>query len=69
EAAHIHASLLPLMEALFATTSPIPIKWALQQCGFKVGRCRLPLDEISPDVARRLRPLLEAYLPAIGPQR
>jgi len=69
EAAHIHASLLPLMEALFATTSPIPIKWALQQCGFKVGRCRLPLDEISPDVARRLRPLLEAYLPAIAPQR
>lgn len=69
EAAQIHASLLPLMEALFATTSPIPIKWALQQSGFNVGRCRLPLDEISPDVARRLQPLLEPYLPATAPQR
>jgi 4-hydroxy-tetrahydrodipicolinate synthase len=58
EAAQIHASLLPLMEALFATTSPIPIKWAMRQLGFAVGECRLPLDGMPHSLADRLRPLL-----------
>jgi 4-hydroxy-tetrahydrodipicolinate synthase len=61
EAAKIHASLLPLIDALFATTSPIPVKWAMRQLGFNVGSCRLPLDEISQSVADRLRPFLAAY--------
>ncbi len=65
EAAEIHASLLPLIEALFATTSPIAVKWALQYLGFEVGRCRLPLDEISDPVAQRLRPLLDPYVASI----
>ncbi|HEX4014648.1 MAG TPA: 4-hydroxy-tetrahydrodipicolinate synthase [Candidatus Cybelea sp.] len=63
EAARIHASLLALIDALFATTSPIPVKWAMAQLGFRVGSCRLPLDEIPATVAERLRPLLAAYLP------
>jgi 4-hydroxy-tetrahydrodipicolinate synthase len=58
EAAQIHASLLPLMEALFATTSPIPVKWAMGQLGFQVGECRLPLDKMPESLAHRLRPLL-----------
>jgi 4-hydroxy-tetrahydrodipicolinate synthase len=61
EAAQIHASLLPLIDALFATTSPIPVKWAMGQLGFNVGACRLPLDEIPQSVADRLRPFLAAY--------
>jgi 4-hydroxy-tetrahydrodipicolinate synthase len=61
EAAQIHLSLLPLIDALFATTSPIPVKWAMNKLGFHVGSCRLPLDEIPPSVADRLRPLLAAY--------
>ncbi len=61
EAARIHASLLPLIDALFATTSPIPIKWAMRQMGFRVGECRLPLDGVPEGVADRLRPLLAAY--------
>jgi 4-hydroxy-tetrahydrodipicolinate synthase len=61
EAAQIHASLLPLIDALFSTTSPIPVKWAMRQLGFNVGSCRLPLDEIPQSVADRLRPLLTAY--------
>ncbi|MGC1381140.1 MAG: 4-hydroxy-tetrahydrodipicolinate synthase [Candidatus Baltobacteraceae bacterium] len=61
EAACIHASLLPLIEALFATTSPIPVKWAMAQLGFAVGACRLPLDEMPPSLAERLRPLLAPY--------
>jgi 4-hydroxy-tetrahydrodipicolinate synthase len=61
EAAQIHASLLPLIDALFATTSPIPVKWAMRQLGFNVGSCRLPLDEIPQSIADRLRPFLAAY--------
>ena len=61
-AARIHADLLSLSDALFATTNPIGIKWAMSQLGFKVGGCRLPLDDIPEGVAQRLRPLVEAYL-------
>ncbi|HKE37376.1 MAG TPA: 4-hydroxy-tetrahydrodipicolinate synthase [Candidatus Baltobacteraceae bacterium] len=62
EAAEIHASLLPLMDALFATTSPIPVKWAMRQLGFRAGECRLPLDGMPDAVANRLRPLLAPFV-------
>ncbi len=61
EAARIHASLLELIDALFATTSPIPVKWAMAQLGFDVGTCRLPLDAMPAALADRLRPLLAPY--------
>ena len=61
EAAQIHASLLPLIDALFATTSPIPVKWAMRQLGFRAGECRLPLDGMPQAVADRLRPLLAPF--------
>jgi 4-hydroxy-tetrahydrodipicolinate synthase len=61
EAARIHASLLPLIDALFATTSPIAVKWAMRQLGFRVGECRLPLDAMPAAVADRLMPLIAPY--------
>jgi 4-hydroxy-tetrahydrodipicolinate synthase len=61
EAARIHRSLLPLIDALFATTSPIPVKWAMNQLGFSAGECRLPLDAMPAHLARNLQPLLEEY--------
>jgi len=61
EAAQIHASLLGLIDALFATTSPIAVKWAMAQLGFRVGACRLPLDDMPGPLADRLRPMLGAY--------
>ena len=61
EAAKIHRSLLPLIDALFATTSPIPVKWAMNQLGFHAGECRLPLDGMPESLAATLRPLLAAY--------
>jgi 4-hydroxy-tetrahydrodipicolinate synthase len=61
EAARIHLSLLPLMQALFASTNPIPVKWAMNQIGFKTGECRLPLDAMPDDLAQRLLPLIEPY--------
>ncbi len=66
EAARIHASLLPLIDTIFATTSPIPIKWAMAQLGFHVGSCRLPLDEMPPALAKRLQPMLLPYASALS---
>jgi 4-hydroxy-tetrahydrodipicolinate synthase len=62
EAASIHASLLALIDALFATTSPIAIKWAMNELGFDAGACRLPLDGLPPALVERLRPIVNAYL-------
>ena len=61
EAAAIAAAVLPLVEALFATTSPIPITWAMKQMAFHTGECRLPLDAMPADLAEKLRPLLARY--------
>ena len=61
KAAEIHRSLLGLMNALFATSNPIPVKWAMNQVGFNAGACRLPLDAIPEAVAVRLQPLIAPY--------
>ena len=45
-AAAIHRRLMPLTSACFATTSPIPLKYALERLGFPVGAPRLPLVPI-----------------------
>lgn len=60
-AAEIHLSLLGLMNALFATSNPIPVKWAMNQLGFNAGACRSPLDAIPDAVASRLQPLIAPY--------
>ena len=45
EAAAIHLNLLPLIDALFMVSNPIPVKYALNHVGFRVGKPRLPLTE------------------------
>ncbi len=58
EAASIHRRLLPLMTTLMtASANPIPVKFALNAIGFKVGGLRLPLVE--PDEAAGQRILTE----------
>ena len=55
EAASIHRHLLPLINALFVVTNPVPVKYALNYLGFPVGKPRLPLiepDEKSADIVR-----------------
>jgi len=44
-AAAIHLNLLPLINALFIVSNPIPVKYALNHVGFRVGKPRLPLTE------------------------
>ena len=60
-AARIHRELAPLFSALFATTNPIPVKWAMGQLGWNVGECRSPLGKMPEDLKTRLGGLLEAY--------
>ena len=58
-AATLHRRLLPLTAACFATTSPIPLKYALGRVGFPIGRLRLPLvelDDEAPTDGRRPGP-------------
>jgi 4-hydroxy-tetrahydrodipicolinate synthase len=45
-AAAIHHWLMPLIDALFVTSSPIPLKYALNKVGMQVGNPRLPLVPI-----------------------
>lgn len=47
-AAEIHHRLMPLVDALFVTSSPIPLKYALNKVGMQVGNPRLPLVPIDP---------------------
>jgi 4-hydroxy-tetrahydrodipicolinate synthase len=46
QAAEIHHRLMPLVDALFVTSSPIPLKYALNRVGMRVGNPRLPLVPI-----------------------
>jgi 4-hydroxy-tetrahydrodipicolinate synthase len=39
---------LPLIQALFVESNPIPVKAAVALLGFRVGRMRLPLTEALP---------------------
>jgi 4-hydroxy-tetrahydrodipicolinate synthase len=45
-AAELHHRLMPLVDALFVTSSPIPLKYALNRVGMRVGPTRLPLVPI-----------------------
>lgn len=47
-ASELHHRLTPLFDALFVTSSPIPLKYALNRVGVRVGEPRLPLIPIDP---------------------
>jgi len=59
----LHEQLLPLCKALFASTNPIPVKAALDLCGWPVGAPRLPLLSASDAVRQRLSETLAALRP------
>lgn len=46
-AREIHHRLLPLYNAAFVETNPVPIKTAMSLCGMPAGECRLPLYALS----------------------
>jgi 4-hydroxy-tetrahydrodipicolinate synthase len=61
ESARIHRDLLPLINALFIVSNPVPIKWALNYLGFPVGKPRLPLIEPDEKSADLIKATLEKY--------
>jgi len=61
EAASTHHRLMPLINALFVVSNPIPIKYALNHIGFYVGKPRLPLTEPDEKSAALIRDILKNY--------
>ena len=61
EAADIHRRLMPLVNALFIVSNPIPVKYALNHVGFNVGKPRLPLTEPDEKSAAVIRETLKNY--------
>jgi 4-hydroxy-tetrahydrodipicolinate synthase len=60
-AAEIHHRLLPLINALFVVSNPIPIKYAMNHVGFRVGKPRLPLTEPDEKSAAVIEATLKNY--------
>ena len=61
EAADIHRHLMPLVNALFVISNPIPIKYALNHIGLNVGKPRLPLTEPDEKTAALIKETLKKY--------
>jgi 4-hydroxy-tetrahydrodipicolinate synthase len=55
----IHLDLLPLFDALFVTSNPIPVKAAMGLAGFPVGNARLPLVPANDDELAAVRSAME----------
>ena len=60
-AARIHRHLMPLINAMFIVSNPIPLKYALNHIGFWVGKPRLPLAESDEKTAAAIRETLKHY--------
>ena len=63
EALALHERLLPLMEGLFCTSNPTPVKAALELQGWPVGAPRLPLMPADSSVRDTLSTLMAALRP------
>lgn len=62
EATSLQLEYLPLIQALFAESNPIPVKAAVGMLGFRVGGMRLPLTDALPATRERL----EAAMSDVG---
>jgi 4-hydroxy-tetrahydrodipicolinate synthase len=47
--------LVPLHDAMFCESNPVPVKYGASLLGRTSPHCRLPLAPISDDAARRVR--------------
>ena len=61
KAAEIHRHLLPLINALFIIANPIPVKYAVNQVGFRVGGTRLPLCDPDEKTAAQIMDVVKKY--------
>jgi len=57
---HCQEQLLPLHNALFIESNPIPVKWALYEMGVIENAIRLPLTSLSTESQAPLRDAMQA---------
>lgn len=61
KAAALHQRMMPVFKALFVTTNPIPVKWAMSLLGMDLGPFRLPLVEPTPAEKAHIQEALMRY--------
>ncbi len=59
KARKIHFELLPIFKNAFIETNPVPIKEAMNLCDLPAGPVRLPLCELQPANAEKLKAVVE----------
>ena len=60
-AARINASLYPIYKGMFITSSPIPVKTALNLLGHEVGAMRMPMQLAEGEVLAKIKNTLMDY--------
>ena len=60
-AAEEHRRMLPIFNALFWVTNPVPIKYAVNRAGFDAGPTRLPMAPADDDFKSRFDPVMDRY--------
>ena len=50
---------LSLIKNLFREVNPMPIKFAMNYLGFEVGKCRLPLTDLSEQNKNKITKILD----------
>jgi 4-hydroxy-tetrahydrodipicolinate synthase len=61
ESARLHRGFIPLVNTMFMIGSPMPIKYALNYLGFRVGKPRLPLVEPDETTRAAIEQTLKSY--------
>jgi 4-hydroxy-tetrahydrodipicolinate synthase len=61
KAQSLHYKLLPLVKAMFIETNPIPVKTAMGFLGMCEPDLRLPMTEMLPENAEKLKKALKEY--------
>ena len=59
KAAALQRKYQRLMDLLFCQVNPIPVKAAMRMIGMDCGECRMPLDELTGENARKLQLCLD----------
>ena len=62
KALELHSKLFPVCKAMFIETNPVPVKTAMKMLGMINGEVRLPLCELQPENAVRLRAVLDCFV-------
>ena len=64
----LHLRLLPLMDAMFAESNPIPVKASLAMLGLCSWEIRLPMTPLSESLRPRLKQIMaESGIAGVDP--